>query len=100
MTVRKLITGQRHGSVLILMEIEKRNSQGCFDVIVFCYVCNMPKRMPKKTFGGAQLTQDCGCKRKIRWMRKKHGYLQTLPVRDGRTYTGGGYRAGVLKRIR
>lgn len=61
MSARKLITGERHGKVLILMEIEAKNSKGQYDVIVFCFACRKAKRMGKKAFGGLRIVQSCGC---------------------------------------
>ncbi len=83
---RKLITGQRHGSLLIIMEIERKNSSGTYDVIVFCRDCNTAKRMQKARFGGARIVDNCGCRysrKRKEWCNKHPSSLRQQAV-DGR----------------
>lgn len=58
---RRLITGQRFGKILILMEIETKNSRGVYDVITFCFACRRAKRVAKANYAGMKIVQNCGC---------------------------------------
>lgn len=78
MRSRRLLTGQRFGSLLILMEIEQRNSRGKLEVIAFCYACNNAKRMGKSQFS-TYFVQSCGCQKS----RTLGGTYRLLP--NGRT---------------
>lgn len=64
---RELLTGQRFGDLLIIMEIEKRNSRGRFDVIVYCGACKTVKRRQKQCYMGTNMPLHCGCKSRKRF---------------------------------
>jgi hypothetical protein len=69
---RKLLTGMRQGSRIVIQEFEEKAFGGYFKVLVYCGKCKTAKTIRKASIQSLDdMATDCGCQKKQlkRWCR-------------------------------